>query len=64
MAKDLRTFLEQVRELGPEFYVEVSKKLSPELEVPVIQEKLVPEGRYPVYLTPHRMMRPASSEVI
>jgi UbiD family decarboxylase len=52
MAKDLRTFLEQVRELGPEFYVEVSKKLSPELEVSVIQEKLAKEGRYPVIYCP------------
>ena len=48
MNKTLRTFLNEVRELGPEFYVEVSKKLSPNLEVQVIQEKLAKEGRYPV----------------
>ncbi len=52
MSKDLRTFLKQVRELGPEFYVEVSKKLSPELEVQVIQQKLAKEGRNPVIYCP------------
>ena len=44
MSKDLRTYLEQVRKLGPEFYVEVNKKLSPIYEVQVIQEKLACEN--------------------
>lgn len=48
MSKDLRTFLEQAKQLGPEFYVEVDRKLKPELEVQVIQEKLAREGCYPV----------------
>lgn len=30
MSKDLRAFLERVRKLGPEFYVEVNKRLKPE----------------------------------
>ena len=52
MSKDLRTFLDQVRKLGLEFYVEVSRKLNPELEVQVIQEKLAKEGCYPVIYCP------------
>ena len=53
MSKDLRTYLEQVRKLGPEFYVEVTKKLSPIYEVQVIQEKLACEKRFPVIYCPH-----------
>ena len=52
MSKDLRTYLEQVKKLGPEFYVEVNKKLSPIYEVQVIQEKLACEKRYPVIYCP------------
>jgi 2,5-furandicarboxylate decarboxylase 1 len=52
LSKDLRTFLDQVRKLGPEFYVEVNRKLSPELEVQVIQQKLAKDGRFPVIYCP------------
>jgi len=52
LSKDLRTFLDQVRKLGPEFYAEVNRKLSPELEVQVIQQKLAKEGRFPVIYCP------------
>lgn len=52
MSKDLRTFLEEVRRLGPEYYVEAKKKLSPVFEAQVIQQKLAKEGRYPVIYCP------------
>ncbi len=52
MSKDLRTYLQQVQKLGPEFYVEVTKKLSPIYEVQVIQEKLQGEDRFPVVYCP------------
>jgi 2,5-furandicarboxylate decarboxylase 1 len=38
--------------LGPQFYVEVTKKLSPIYEVQVIQEKLAYEKRFPVTYCP------------
>lgn len=52
MSKDLRQFLKAAKDLGPEFYVEVKKPLSPELEVCVIQQKLAREGRFPVIYCP------------
>ncbi len=52
MSKDLRTFLDQVRKLGPKFYVEASKRLSPELEVQVLQHNLTKEGHNPVIYCP------------
>ena len=48
MGKDLRQFLQVVREAGPDFYVETKKLLKPELEVGIIQHKLASQGRYPV----------------
>jgi len=53
MSKDLRQFLEVVREMGPDFYVEVTRPLKPKFEVCVIQEKLAKEGRFPVIYCPN-----------
>jgi len=52
MSKDLRQFLQVVREAGPDFYVEVKKPLKPVLEPCVIQQKLAKEGRFPVIYCP------------
>lgn len=52
MSKDLRQFLKVVKELGPEFYVEVKRPLKPKFEPCVIQEKLAKEGRFPVIYCP------------
>lgn len=48
MNKDLRDFLNQVREAGPDFYVEVERELDTKLEPCVLQQKLAKENRYPV----------------
>ena len=48
MSKDLRTFLGEVRQLGPEFIVSVSKPVDPVFEPCVIQQKLLAEGKTPV----------------
>ncbi len=52
MSKDLRTFLKQVKEAGPDFYVEVQRPVKPIYETWVIQEKLGREGRFPVIYYP------------
>ena len=52
MNPDLRTFLQAVRETGPENYVEVNKPLDPYLEIGIIQHKLAGEGRNPVIYCP------------
>ncbi len=52
MSKDLRQFLQVVKEAGPDFYVEVKRPLKPKIEVCVIQEKLAKEGRFPVIYCP------------
>jgi len=52
MSKDLRQFLQVVKEAGPEFYAEVKKPLKPELEKDVIQLKLAKQGRFPVIYCP------------
>ncbi len=52
MAKDLRQFLQLVKQKGSDFYAEVSKPLKPEFEVCVIQQKLAKEGRFPVIYCP------------
>jgi len=52
MSKDLRQFLKVVKELGPDFYVEVKRPLKPKFEPCVIQEKLAKEGRFPVIYCP------------
>ena len=52
MGKDLRQFLQVVKEAGSDFYVEVKRPLKPKLEVCVIQQKLAKEGRFPVIYCP------------
>jgi 2,5-furandicarboxylate decarboxylase 1 len=52
MNKDLRTFLKAVKELGSEYYVEVSRPVKPKYETWVLQEKLAREGRFPVIYYP------------
>ncbi|MBI4319466.1 MAG: UbiD family decarboxylase [Chloroflexi bacterium] len=52
MAKDLRQFLQVVKEAGPDYYVEVKKPLNRYLEVGVIQHKLHKLGRAPVIYCP------------
>lgn len=46
--KDLRTFLQELEEKHPDSLVRVKRQVRPVLEVPVIQQKLAAEGRYPV----------------
>ena len=48
MKKDMRTFLGEVRQAGPEYFVSVSKPVAPLLEPCVIQQKLAAAGRFPV----------------
>lgn len=52
MPKDLRQFLQLVREAGPDYYVEVKRPLKPDLEACIIQEKLARDGRFPVIYCP------------
>lgn len=47
MNKDLRTFLGEVRQLGSEYFVTVSRTVDPVFEPCVVQQKLAAEGRYP-----------------
>ena len=46
MNMDLRSFLGEARQLGPEYFVSISKPVDPVLETCVIQQKLAAEGRY------------------
>jgi len=48
MNKDLRSFLAELRQLGPAYFQTVSKTVDPKFETCVIQQKLAAEGRYPV----------------
>jgi UbiD family decarboxylase len=48
MNKDLRTFLGEARQLGPDYFATVSRTVDPVLEPSVIQEKLAAAGRFPV----------------
>ena len=48
MAKDLRSFLADVKKEGPEYYLEIPKEVSSHLETSVLQEQLGDEGKYPV----------------
>lgn len=48
MIKDLKTFLEEIRKLGPDYFVNVSKELDTKYEPCVIQQKLAAEKRFPV----------------
>ncbi|HEY87995.1 MAG TPA: UbiD family decarboxylase [Dehalococcoidia bacterium] len=48
MGKDLRQFLQVVKRLGANYYVEVNRLLKPKYEVPVLQHKLAKKGCFPV----------------
>lgn len=48
MNKDLRTFVAEVRQMGPDYFRTVSKTVDPIFEPCVIQQKLAAEKRYPV----------------
>ena len=52
MPKNLRTFLEDVKKEGSEYYVEVKKELSNDLEPFYIQQKLANENKFPVIWCP------------
>ena len=52
MGKDLRQFLQVVKKLGADYYVEVKRPLKPKYEVSVLQQKLANEGRFPVVYCP------------
>jgi 2,5-furandicarboxylate decarboxylase 1 len=53
MPKDLRTFLDIVRSLGPDYYLEARRPVKPEMELGVLQYKLSREGRNPVIYCPN-----------
>jgi len=48
MNKDLRTFLKYLEQRRGDLFVRVKKEVSQRYEIPVIQEKLAKQGRYPV----------------
>ena len=48
MNKDLRTFLGELRQLGPKYFASVSRQVEPLFEPCVIQQKLAAEGRFPM----------------
>ncbi|MDH3234149.1 MAG: UbiD family decarboxylase, partial [Alphaproteobacteria bacterium] len=48
MNKDLRTFIAEVRQMGPDYFRTVSRTVDPIFEPCVIQQKLAAEKRYPV----------------
>ncbi|MBI2860482.1 MAG: UbiD family decarboxylase [Chloroflexi bacterium] len=52
MSKDLRQYLEAVKQAGTDFYVEVKRPLRPKFEVSVLQQKLAAADRYPVIYCP------------
>ncbi len=53
MNKDLRSFLAELRQLGPSYFASVSKSVDPVFETCVIQQKLAAEGRFPVLRFEH-----------
>jgi len=48
MAKDLRHYLNKVKEEMPENYIEIEKEVDPKFEIVAIQQKLEDEDRYPI----------------
>ena len=50
--KDLRDFLNQVKKLGPDYYLEAKRSLAPDLQVCILQQKLATQGRFPVIFCP------------
>ena len=47
MNMDLRSFLGEARQLGPDYFVSIDKPVDAVLETCVIQQKLAAEGRFP-----------------
>ena len=52
MVKDLRSFLEDVKKAGPEYYIELKKEVSTYMEPYMVQQKLAEENKYPVIFCP------------
>ena len=52
MNKNLRDFIKECKERGPDYYVEVNKPLEADLEPGVIQQKLLGQGRNPIVFCP------------
>ncbi len=52
MNKNLRDFIKAAKEAGSEYYVEINQPLDSYLEVGIIQQKLLAEGRNPVIYCP------------
>jgi len=50
LAKDLRTFLDALKDKGPEWFVRVSKEVDPRLEPVAFMRKLELQGYYPTVL--------------
>jgi len=48
MNKDLRSFIGEARQLGSNFFANISKPIDPIFEPCVIQQKLAAQGRFPV----------------
>ena len=48
MNKDLRTFLAEARQMGPDYFASVSRPVDPIYEPCVIQQKLAARDEYPV----------------
>ena len=46
--QDLRSFISEVRGLGPNFYQSVSRSIHPQYESCVIQQKLAVKNLYPI----------------
>lgn len=46
--QDLRSFVAEARQFGPDYFASVSRRVEPVLESCVIQQKLAADGRYPV----------------
>ena len=50
--KDLRDFLNQVRQAGSDYYLETNKPIDPDLVPGILQQKLAKQGRFPVLFCP------------
>lgn len=48
MNKDLRTFLAEARQMGPDYFASVTRRVDPVYEPCVIQQKLAARDRWPV----------------
>ena len=50
MAKDFRTFLEDMKREMPEDYIEIDKEIDPKFEITAIQQHLESENRFPLLM--------------